>query len=67
MQAQSSHTAQYRWSFGDGTFSHTVIPWHTYGHAGTYVVCLTVTDSSAAGTCTDTWCDTLTIGRNNFV
>lgn len=56
-QMQSRTTARYFWSFGDGTYSHNRDPWHTYAQSGTYTVCLTVTDSTAYGVCTDTWCD----------
>jgi len=34
----------YRWDFGDGGTAFGVGASHTYGHAGTYVVTLTVTD-----------------------
>jgi PKD repeat protein len=51
--------AQYHWNFGDGTGSTEHFPWHRFATSGTYIVCLTVTDSTSAGSCTDTWCDTL--------
>jgi PKD repeat protein len=49
------------WSFGDGTSgtsSGDII--HLYPGPGTYIVCLTI--SNFAGTCTDTYCDSLLIG-----
>ncbi|MBL0064658.1 MAG: PKD domain-containing protein [Bacteroidetes bacterium] len=51
--------AQYTWDFGDGTFSNTFQPWHLYAQDGVYYVCLTVHDSSSAGTCTSIWCDSV--------
>ncbi|MFZ1728831.1 MAG: PKD domain-containing protein, partial [Bacteroidota bacterium] len=59
--AQSTTTTHYQWSFGDGTSGHTRDPWHNYAHVGTYIACLTVTDSTSAGTCSDTWCDTVIV------
>lgn len=35
----------YIWDFGDGNFSYTMNPTHTYANAGTYTVCLSVFDS----------------------
>lgn len=47
------------WNFGDGNFSTEPNPQHTYNVEGLYNVCLTVTD--AEGTCTDVYCETLSI------
>ncbi|MCB0841641.1 MAG: PKD domain-containing protein [Bacteroidetes bacterium] len=47
-----------QWSFGDGTGSNQANPVHTYASAGTYTVCLIITD--AAG-CTDSICVPLTV------
>ncbi|MCX6292250.1 MAG: PKD domain-containing protein, partial [Bacteroidetes bacterium] len=49
----------YTWDFGDGTFSSNFNPWHLYAQDGVYFVCLTVYDSTAGGTCTATWCDSV--------
>ncbi len=57
--ASNGSTAHYYWTFGDGGFSTVHAPWHYYSSAGTYYVCLTVTDTTSAGTCTDTWCDSV--------
>lgn len=56
--------ATYSWSFGDGTSSSSMIPQHTYANPGTYLVCLTVTDSITS--CTDTFCDSVTTGQATF-
>src|ERR1044072_356035 len=50
----------YSWDFGDNTYSYTANPTHTYSAAGTYVVCLTLVDSSNnTNYCTNTFCDTV--------
>lgn len=49
------------WNFGDGSTSTAYNPSHNYASAGTYVVCLTIIDSTQG--CTDTWCDTVTVGN----
>jgi len=54
----SAGTAYY-WNFGDGTTSPLQYPWHYYQHAGTYIVCLYVADTSGV-TCSK--CDTVTVG-----
>jgi len=38
----------YAWDFGDGTLGSGQQPTHTYGHAGSYTVSLTVTDNAGA-------------------
>ncbi len=45
------------WDFGDGTNSYVNNPSHIYSSPGTYLVCLTVTDSI----CFATYCDTVVI------
>lgn len=55
----------YNWSWGDnsssfGNYSNTIN--HIYANPGTYYVCLTVYDSTLS--CTNTWCDTITIWGN---
>ncbi len=54
-----STTATYSWDFGDGSTSTDPRPNHTYASAGVYYVCLTVSNTNAGGTCTDTWCDSV--------
>lgn len=43
------------WSFGDGDSSTSITPSHTYANFGSYLVCLTVSDSM----CTSTFCDSV--------
>ncbi len=59
MRRPSSPGATYAWDFGDGSTSTDPNPAHTYAAAGVYYVCLTVTNTNAGGTCTDTWCDSV--------
>ncbi len=57
----------YHWDFGDGNTSTAQSPNHTYGGPGTYNVCFTVTyctytlGGGVVNTCTDTYCETITI------
>jgi PKD repeat protein len=55
----SSPGATYAWDFGDGSTSTDPNATHTYSAAGDYYVCLTVSNTNAGGTCTDTWCDSV--------
>jgi len=57
-----SLTMHYYWDFGDGTSSSLINPVHTYTSAGTYNVCLTVSDS--LNNCYDQFCQTIVIGNN---
>ncbi len=57
-QNPSTNLATYLWSFGDGTTSTNLSPWHVYANAGAYWVCLTITLSNGT-TCT--WCDSIHI------
>ena len=50
---------QYKWSFGDGTFSELANPDHVYANPGTYNVCLRVAISN---TCVRELCKTIIIG-----
>src|SRR4030095_9403102 len=50
---------QYKWSFGDGTFSEQANPDHVYANPGTYNVCLRVAISN---TCVRELCKTIIIG-----
>lgn len=48
----------YLWDFGDGTTSTQAFPSHVYAGAGTYVVCLTITDQTP---CTSVFCDSIAV------
>ncbi len=54
---------RYKWVFGDGGISHQQNPIHRYSAAGTYDVCLTITDSSLSF-CDSTFCDSVTVTTN---
>ncbi len=57
------NTLTYFWDFGDSTTSTQQAPSHVYAQAGSYNVCLTVTESSGgAVNCTDTYCFTTQAG-----
>lgn len=51
----------YSWNFGDNTSSSSPNPTHNYSQNGSYIVCLTISDTS----CTSTWCDTVVIGNSS--
>ncbi|MFT7614567.1 MAG: PKD repeat protein [Parvicellaceae bacterium] len=48
----------YFWDFGDGTSGTALNEIHTYSVAGTYTVCLTITDATG---CSNTTCNVITI------
>ena len=52
-----SSGAEYAWDFGDGNFISGSDPTHVYINPGSYVVCLTATDSCG----TESMCDTLVV------
>lgn len=54
---------QFQWNFGDGTTSTEPFPTHVYAGTGPYELCLTIWDS---GTCTDTYCDTVSVDENGL-
>ena len=47
------------WDFGDGNSSFQTNPVHTYNSSGTFIVCLTISDSLSG--CNDTFCDSVTV------
>jgi PKD repeat protein len=52
--------ATYSWDFGDGNSSSGEFTNHVYS-PGTYLICMTIT----AGTCTDTYCDSIIVGGSS--
>ena len=50
------------WDFGDGHSSTNHNPHHTYAHAGTYEVCLTVHNNHC---CSSTYCHSLLVTNTN--
>lgn len=57
----STVSATQAWDFGDGNVDSTQNPTHTYTYAGTYNVCLTITDSTG---CTNTFCQGVLAGND---
>jgi PKD repeat protein len=57
--APFSSTLDYSWDFGDGNFGTGQNPVHTYDSSGTYVACLSVSDTG--GYCTYMICDTVVV------
>jgi PKD repeat protein len=56
--AKNPPASTYSWDFGDGKTGSGPNPVHQFDTTNTtYIICLTVSDS--AGTCSNTWCDTL--------
>jgi hypothetical protein len=51
----------YLWSWGDGTFDNIQYPSHTYSTAGSYNICLTITDATG---CTNTYCDSSYLSKD---
>lgn len=53
----------YHWDFGDNTNGNGAVVAHQYVTPGTYIACLTVTDSFAG--CTSTHCDSVIVTHGN--
>lgn len=53
--------ADFRWDFGDGNFSTASNPTHIYRSTGTYVVNLSMTDSSSGMYCKAIYTDSLNV------
>lgn len=53
-----NQSSMYTWDFGDGNTATGMYPSHVYANTGSYLVCLTVSNSFLG--CTDTFCDTIT-------
>lgn len=52
---------QTHWAFGDGNTSTATSPNHTFSANGTFVVVLTINDSTAGGSCMDYYLDTIVV------
>jgi PKD repeat protein len=59
--ANGGTTTNNYWTFGDGTTSNQTNPFHTYANPGAYNVCLVITDSTSAGVCVDSVCQTIVV------
>ena len=65
--AATTSTA-YAWDFGDGGTATGPFPNHFYSAPGSFYVCLTAATTTSNGlTCTDTYCDSLTIDSTGFL
>ncbi len=60
-KATSNTGYTYSWNFGDGKTGKGIDPYHEYAKAGTYTVCLTITDKT--GKCKLKICKTITVGN----
>lgn len=58
----SGNPTSWFWDFGDSTFSYEQNPIHIFPNGGTFLVCLTISDSSA--NCQDTYCELITVTGN---
>ena len=66
-----SGSVSYLWDFGDGTSDTGQFPTHVYTQSGTYALCVTVIavgqNANMVSTCTDTYCDTLTVDSTGAI
>lgn len=66
-----SGSVSYLWDFGDGTSDTGQFPTHVYTQAGSYALCVTVIavgqNANMVSTCTDTYCDTLTVDSTGAI
>jgi PKD repeat protein len=60
-KASSNTGYTYSWDFGDGKTGKGIDPYHEYAKAGTYTVCVTITDKT--GKCKIKICKTITVGN----
>jgi len=60
-KASSNTGHTYSWDFGDGKTGKGIDPYHEYAKAGTYTVCVTITDKT--GKCKIKVCKTITVGN----
>jgi PKD repeat protein len=57
----AGHPTLYQWNFGDGTTSQMQHPVRHYTAPGSYLVCLTVSDTASAYPCQNTSCQVVNI------
>ncbi len=66
LASTGSSSLAYGWDFGDGVVWNPSLSYgsvaHNYSSPGTYVVCLTIVDSSS---CTSTYCDSVVVGNSS--
>lgn len=61
-------TTAYAWSFGDGGTATGAYPSHYYTASGSYYVCVTMVSTTSNGySCTDMFCDSITIDSTGFM
>jgi hypothetical protein len=53
----------YFWDFGDGSTSTQQYPSHQYATPGQYIICITVTNTVGALSCSDVHCDSSSVQR----
>ena len=57
----TSNFNQTHWAFGDGFTSTSINPNHSFSTNGTFIVVLTINDSTNGGLCIDYFMDTITV------
>lgn len=68
VDASTGNALTYSWDFGDGSAPLAGLNvTHTYATHGSYNICLTVVGTTPIGTCTSTFCDTLTVDSSGNV
>jgi PKD repeat protein len=53
------------WNWGDGSTSTSMYPSHTFSAAGTYSICVTITNTCPTGTATSSYCANSSIYKMN--
>ena len=54
----------YFWEWGDGDVAFVPFPTHSYDNAGSYTICLSITDSDG---CSDTYCNSYFLQKHNAI
>lgn len=58
---------QYLWDFGDGSTSTAAFPSHTYSGNGPYLLCFTVNYNWLGTSCSNTFCDTVSVDSAGII